>query len=190
MKTIYLIHGWDGSPKEPMHQWIKTQLEQKGYTVIIPKMPDPEVPKIETWIPFLTEIILNLDENSYLIGHSVGCQAVLRFMETLPEEIKLSGVILIAPWMHLDEQTIKDEGEEIVEIAKPWMETPIDWKKVKSHTNNFTCLLSDNDPYVPLSNKELFEKSLNAKIIIEKNKGHYTEDDSIIENQTVIDLIR
>ena len=190
MKKIYLIHGWDGSPEEPMHQWMKKELEQKGFSVSVPEMPDPEVPKIETWIPFLEKNIQDLDENSYLIGHSVGCQAVLRFMETLSSEIKIAGVILIAPWMHLDQQTIREEGEEMVEIAKPWMETPFDWEKVKSHTNNFTCLLSDDDPYVPLSNKELFEKNLNAKIIIEHNKGHYTEDDSIIENQTVIDLIR
>ena len=26
MKTVYIIHGWEGSPREPMHKWIKKEL--------------------------------------------------------------------------------------------------------------------------------------------------------------------
>ena len=67
------------------------------------------------------------------------------------------------------------------------METPIDWNKIKKHTSKFVCILSDNDPYVPLSNAELFKEKLNAKIIIEKNKGHYTAGDNVKENRTVVE---
>lgn len=39
MKKVYIVHGWDGSPEEPMLQWLKVNLEEKGYVVEVPKMP-------------------------------------------------------------------------------------------------------------------------------------------------------
>lgn len=177
MKTIYIIHGWDGSPDEPMHKWLKKSLEEKGYNVVVPEMPNPERPEISAWIGKIREVA-QPDENIF-VGHSIGCQAVLRYLEQLPGEAKVAGVILIAPWMKLDEQTVKEEGEEMAKVAKPWEETPIDFEKVKKHSDDFITIFSDNDPYVPLSQKDLFEKELSAKIIVEHEKGHFAPDDGI-----------
>ena len=176
MKTIYIIHGWDGSPDEPMHKWLKKSLEEKGYKVVVPEMPNPETPEIGAWIGKIREVV-QPDESIVFVGHSIGCQAVLRYLEQLPGETKIAGVILIAPWMKLDEQTVKEEGKEVAEVARPWEETPIDFEKVKKHSDNFITIFSDNDPYVPLSQKDLFEKELSAKIIVEHEKGHFAPDD-------------
>ncbi|MBI2057894.1 MAG: serine hydrolase family protein [Candidatus Yanofskybacteria bacterium] len=175
-KKVYIIHGWDGSPNEPMLQWLKISLEEKGYEVFVPEMPEPAVPKIESWVGKLKEVIL-LNEETVFIGHSIGCQAILRYLETLNENIRIAGAVLIAPWMELDKQT--EEGQEVVEIAKPWMETPINFQKVKSHLGKVVAIFSDNDPFVPLSQKDLFEKELGAEIIIESGKGHFTVGDGI-----------
>ncbi|MFH1585193.1 MAG: alpha/beta hydrolase [archaeon] len=149
-------------------------------------MPNPDEPEIDAWVGKLKEIVNNPNKETYFIGHSVVCQWVLRYLETLDSKVKIGGVIFIAPWMKLDEKTIEEEGEEVVEMARPWVETPIDWDKVKSHEGKFVCPLSDNNPYVPLSNKELFEERLGAKIIIEHGKGHYDSDSSIESNETVV----
>lgn len=186
MKKVFIIHGWDGSPEEPMHEWLKKKLEEKGFEVSVPEMPNSAEPEINSWISKIKEIVENPNEKTYFIGHSVGCQGVLRYLETLNSNVNIGGVIFIAPWMHLDEKTIQEEGKEVVEIAKPWMETPINWDKVKTHTNNFVCIFSDNDPYVPLTNKELFKEKLSAKTIIEHNKGHYDPDSNITENPTAL----
>lgn len=184
MKKVFIVHGWDGSPNEPMHKWLKKTLENKEYFVEVPKMPNSAKPKIKSWINKLKQIVINPNNKTYFIGHSIGCQGILRYLETLDKKVKIGGVILIAPWMYLDENTIKEEGEEIIAIAKPWMETPLNWDKIKNSTNKFICIFSDNDPYVPLTNQNLFKKKLNAEIIIEKNKGHFTESDNIFDNKT------
>jgi uncharacterized protein len=184
MKKVFIIHGWDGTPNEPMHKWLKKTLEEKEYIVEVPKMPNSSEPKIKSWINKLKEIVINPNDKTYFIGHSVGCQGILRYLETLDKNVKVGGVILIAPWMYLDENTIKEEGEEVIEIAKPWMETPLKWDKIKNSTNKFVCIFSDNDPYVPLTNKDLFKEKLGAEIIIEKNKGHFTESDKVFDNKT------
>jgi predicted alpha/beta hydrolase family esterase len=117
MKRVVIVHGWDGSPNEPMHIWLASTLKDKGYEVIVPAMPAPETPVIENWIAKLKEVA-PVDENTVLVGHSVGCQAVLRYTETFPEGTKVRGIVLVAPWMELDETTIEEEGEEIKEIAQ------------------------------------------------------------------------
>ncbi|MCR4274782.1 MAG: alpha/beta hydrolase [Candidatus Campbellbacteria bacterium] len=180
MKSAYIIHGWDGNPDEPLLQWLKTNLEAKGVAVVVPAMPEPSTPKIEPWVATIAEISTP-NEDSLYIGHSVGCQAVLRYIATLPAGTRIAGIVLIAPWMALDEETIREEGEESVAIAKPWMETPIDFAKIRSVVGKSVAIFSDNDPFVPLDQQELFKKELNADIIIEHNMGHFAPDDNITE---------
>lgn len=189
MKRVYIIHGWGGSPREKMNEWLKGELQKRGYEVIVPEMPDTDEPKIKNWVEKIRKIVKNPDKNTYFIGHSVGCQGILRYLETLDLKTQIGGAVLIAPWIKLDEETIKEEGEESVRISKPWVETPIEWKKVKLHTNKFICILSDNDPYVPLSNGDFFKEKLGAEIIMEKNKGHYMESDRVKENKTALDKL-
>ena len=133
MKIVYIIHGGAESPKEPMHVWIKKELEKNNFSVIAPKMPNPEEPEIESWVGKLNKIV-NLKEEVYFIGHSIGCQTILRFIEGIKKKVK--GIVLIAPWKNLNKEAIEEEGEEMKEIAKPWIETPINWKKVKSKIEN------------------------------------------------------
>ena len=178
MKSVYIIHGWGGSPKEEIHKWLKSELEKNGFKVNALKMPNSETPRIEEWIPFLQKNIPVLDKQTYLVGHSIGCQAILRYLETLPKETKVRKVILIAPWINLLDTAYENPDEE-KKIAKPWIETPINWEKCKSHTKHFTAIFSDNDFCVPLSDKEIFRKKLNAKIIVEHNKGHFTMEDNV-----------
>lgn len=180
MKRIYIIHGWNGSPNEPMLQWLKINLEKAGHKVTVPAMPEPDIPKIETWLRKLKEVIES-DGDTILIGHSVGCQAVLRYVETLPEGLKIAGVVLIAPWMELDAETIKEEGKGVIEIARPWIETPINFEKVRNQIGQVVAIFSDDDKFVPLSQKALFEKELNAQTFIEHHKGHFSPADEISE---------
>ncbi len=184
MKKVFLIHGWGGSDSsEGWFGWLKTHLREKNIQITVFNMPNTDEPRIEEWMGFLKENInlSDMDDETYFIGHSIGCQAVLRYLEMISEDIKIAGCIFVAPWMELDKNTIEEEGEEVVEIARPWMETPINFEKVKEHTTNFLCILSDNDPYVPLSNKEFFEEKLGAKTIVKNNEEHFNETEKIPE---------
>ena len=53
---------------------------------------------------------------------------------------------------------------------------------MKEKISKITVFLSSNEPYNYVEeNKRTFEEKLKAKVIILKNKGHFTEDDSIAE---------
>ncbi|MFA6183547.1 MAG: alpha/beta hydrolase [Parcubacteria group bacterium] len=169
-KKIFIIHRWDGAPSKDWLPWIKEELEKKGFEVIVPEMPNTEEPKIEEWVSFLAKLVGKVDENTFFIGHSIGCQTIMRYLETIyPQEI--GGIIFVAPWFNL----INLEDEESESIAEPWLKSLIDLEKVKNATDNITVFISDNDPFVPLSDKEIFQEKLGAKVIVENNKGHFNQ---------------
>lgn len=184
-KRIFIIHRWDGSPEADWHPWLKRKLESRGFIVNIPAMPESSEPKIEAWVSHLSKIVGNVDENTFFVGHSIGCQTILRYLESLPSDVKVGGAIFVAGWLTL--QNLSSDKER--EIAKPWLETPIDFEKARQHSNKFVAIFSDNDEFVPLSNKEIFEQRLKAKTILEHNKGHFSDDDGVRELVSVLKTI-
>lgn len=173
-KRVFIVHGWGGSPQEGWFPWFKSELENKGFIVKILSMPDTENPKIETWIPYLNKVVGAVDKNTFFVGHSIGCQTILRYLERLASEEKIGGVVLVAGFF-----TLKGLTSEEKQVIRPWLETPINLEKVKQQVNKLVAIFSDNDPLVPLENKEIFEKELEAKTIIEHARGHFTDGDNI-----------
>jgi len=186
-KRVFIIHGWDGYPEEGIFPWLKKELQNRGFAVFNPAMPNPLTPKIEEWIPFLAEQVGKIDEETFFVGHSIGAQAVIRYLETLSENEKAGGVFLLAPWFHLTEEAFEDDDDPL--IAQPWIETPIDYEKVKQKANKITAVFSDNDPVVPLADAEIFKDKLSAKIIVEHDKGHFSGDSGIKELPSTLEAV-
>ncbi len=178
MKTAVIAHGWGGSPDEPMLKWIRSAMEAKGFSVIAPLMPHPDTPTIDDWVACLRSVVPTPNENTYFVGHSVGCQTILRYMETLPTSVQVGQVILVAPWIKLTVENLDAEEEE--SIAHSWMNTPIDFEKVKRHSHSIIGIFSTNDPFVPLEeNKHILEEKVNARTIVLENRGHFTKSDGV-----------
>jgi len=172
MKRVIIVHGWNGRPDAGWMKWINKELTNKGYKVIAQRMPNPDFPKIEPWVSKLKEIIGKVDKDLFFIGHSVGCQTILRYLESLPDKSMIGGAVFVAGWLKLKNANTKEE----VEISTPWLNTAINFEKVRSIINKSVYFLSDDDPWVSLENAELFKNKLGCKVIIEKGHGHYMEN--------------
>jgi len=181
-KRVFIVHGWGGNPDEGWFPWLKKELEKRNFKVEVPAMPGTEHPKIETWVPYLAKLVKKADKDTYFVGGSIGCQTILRYLET--NAGKIGGVVFVAGWVSLAPKAMPTKEDK--KIAKPWLETPIDFGKIKKTTKNFTAVFSDNDPYVPMENIDIYRKKLGAKIIIEKKKGHFSGEDNITELPIVL----
>jgi uncharacterized protein len=181
MKKVYLVHGWGGNSKGGWFDWLRTELTKRKIKVYAFDMPDTDNPKIENWVGYLKQNIKKVDKETYFVGHSIGVQTIMRFLENLPKHKAIGGCVFVAGWFNLINL---DEDETIT--AEPWLKNHIDWKKVKEHTDKFLCMFSDNDPYVPLSDIELFKERFKAEIITKNKFGHFNEVDKIPE---VLDFI-
>ena|SRR3989344_2294114 len=186
-KRVFIVHGWDGYPEEGWFPWLKKELKKRNFKVFVPSMPNPDEPTIDAWIQFLKKQVGNPDKETFFVGHSIGCQAILRYLKSLPQEKRVGGTIFVAGWIHLLPEAREEKGAE--EIAKPWLETPILWNKIIKHTNNFVAIFSDNDPFVPKEDSKIFKEKLNARIILETDKGHFSGSDNINEFPTVLNSL-
>lgn len=204
-KRVFIIHGWGGNPGETWLPWLAKNLREQGFLVEVPEMPDTDNPKIEAWTEHIREKVGRCDENTFFVGHSIGCQAIMRYLEIASPAIrrrggnqklsdnkkpvslagKCAGAVFVAPWIKLAGL----ESEEERMTSSPWLNMPIDFEKVKKHTKKLTCIFSDNDPYVPAENWEMFSKNLGAEIVMESNKGHFTDDDGIKELPAALDAV-
>jgi len=173
MKRVFIVHGWGGRPDEAWFPWIKKELEDKGYKVFIPAMPETDEPKMELWIPFLSQLVGKPDLNTFFVGHSIGCQAIIRYLETLPEGTKIGGAVFVAGWYNVR----NIDTEEDKRIAGPWVNTPRDDEKIKRIINKAIAIFSDDDPFVAPENQKSWQEKVGAKIIVEHNKGHFNEEE-------------
>jgi hypothetical protein len=177
MKRVFIIHGWGGTPNGDWYGWLKEKLKKEGFDAKCPEMPNTFNPKIDEWVSYLSKSVGNADEDTYFIGHSIGCQAIMRYLETLPNDTRIGGVIFVAGWIHLTDETWDEDYTP--EIAEPWLKKPINLAKIRKHSPRFIDIASDNDPYVPLDDKDIFQKKLGAEIIVLHNKGHISGEDGI-----------
>src|SRR3989344_5502047 len=146
MKKVIIVHRWSGGPEDDWRPWLKGELEKLGCQVLAPAMPDTEEPEIGKWVGNLAGVVNGAggpDEETYFVGHSIGCQTILRYLETLPAGKLVGGAIFVAGWFKLENL----EDEETAAVAKPWLETPIDLNKVKNILPKSTLFISDNDPF-------------------------------------------
>ena len=155
-------------------------MELRDFEVVVPEMPNTDEPVIEEWVGHLKEIVRDVDEETYFIGHSIGCQAIMRFLETL--DVKVGGLVFVAGFFNLPYLETQEEKD----IAKPWLEKPIDTDKIKKMSKKITCIFSDNDPDVPLSDADLFKERLGAEIIVEHEKGHFDDDAGVKKLESVL----
>lgn len=184
MKKIYLIHCWAGKNTDGWYPWLKENIQSKDVEVIIPNMPNADKPSIKEWVDYLNNNIV-LDKDTYFVGHSIGCQTIMRYLEN--KDIKVGGMLFIAPWFELILDDFTDEDKK---IAAEWINTKIDFTKVKSSTGKIECIFSDNDYFVDIKNKEKFENLLNAKTILVHNEGHISSDDGINEEKTILEELK
>jgi len=179
IKRVFLIHGWEGYPEEGWRPWLKKELEKKGFKVYAPAMPNTKNPSMNAWLKHLTKTVKNPDKNCYFVGHSLGCITILRYLETLKQNQRVGGVVLVAGFT-----SNLGYGELQSFFAKP-----IDWERIKLHCKKFVAIHSDNDPYVSLHYADLFKEKLNAEVIVEHNMKHFSGDDGITTLPSALEAI-
>ncbi|MDO8657068.1 MAG: DUF1749 domain-containing protein [Nanoarchaeota archaeon] len=186
MKRVIIVHGWGGFPKNHWFPWLKMKLEEIGLEVIIPKMPDSEKPTIQKWVSHLKKVVGKVDKNTFFVGHSIGCQTIMRYLETMEDKNKVGGIIFVAGFFNLP--FLQTNAEK--KIAKPWLETAINTNKIRTQTKKIVAFFSDDDPDVSMDDAKSFKTRLNAKIIVEKNKGHFTLKKGVDKLPSVLNSLK
>src|SRR3989344_7908323 len=180
MKTVIVIHGTEGYPEENWFPWLKQELEKRSYEVFVPQFPSPpKVPaKISEWFDVLKKYNQYINEDTILIGHSLGGIFTLRILERLKHPVKaaffIGTPIGVRPILNYDRDS-------------SFSGFSFDWKSILKKANHVEVFQSDNDPYVSLGNGEQLAKNLKVTLNFVPNAGHfnaragYTRFDLLLE---------
>jgi predicted alpha/beta hydrolase family esterase len=179
MQRCFIVHGWGGYPDEAWMPWLDRELTAAGFAVQRLSMPHPDTPTIDDWVGALASAVGTPDADTHLVGHSIGCQTIIRYLAGLPENRNAGRVVYVAGWVQRG-SLMNLEPEEIP-VARPWVETPIDFERARSVSGPSLAILSDDDPVVVPDNDARFHELLGSEVVILHAKGHFSEDSGVTE---------
>lgn len=177
MQNVFIFHGVGGSPDENWFPWLKEELSSRGYNVIVPQFPTPEGQTLENWLKVLDEYREFLNEETILIGHSLGVPFALNVVE----RFKVGAAYLVAGFYG---KTGNDFDPGMVTFAQ----REFDWDRIRENCEKFTVYHSDNDRYIKLEKAEQLVEKLNIEVTLIPGAGHisqsagYTKFDKLLED--------
>ncbi|MBU0611840.1 alpha/beta hydrolase [Patescibacteria group bacterium] len=171
MKKVFIVHGFGGIPNGGWIPWLMEELATRGVFACALPMPDSRKPVVSKWIEEIRHAVNNCPEDEvFLVGHSLGVSAVLRYLENVPEGKKIAGALLISGLISpLEPESKKSIYRPIDSFVVP----PIDLEKVKNKALKFVVLHSIDDPAVPFFHAEKISSALGCKLIKTEKGGHF-----------------
>lgn len=173
MEKAIIIHGMpskeeyfgpEGTSQAGKHWlgWLQDELIKAGVETAAPEMPAPYEPVYEKWCSTFEKF--SIDENTMLVGHSIGAGFVVRWLSE--NKVRVGRVALVAPWL--------DPTHEL----KGWFsDFEID-KDLAERTGGVTIFVSPDDDQEILASVEKIKSVLLGAALQEfSDHGHFTFGD-------------
>lgn len=177
---MVIVHGYGGNPGKNWFPWLRAELEKLGVSVSVPQMPNADNPLLKEWLPHLQEVIGTPNEDTYLVGHSLGCPTILRYLESLGEGQKVGGVVLVSGFA------------EHIHLSELDNFTQDDWdtESIKKATNKILLINSDNDEHVPIEIAQRMRDQFGAELVVFSGAGHFNEKSGHLKVPEVLEKLK
>lgn len=179
MTRVIIVHGFKGKPDTNWKPWLVSRLKETGVDVIVPEMPNTDSPIADEWVNNLSKVVQDPNEDLFLVGHSLGCITILRYLEGLREGEKVGGCIFVAGFTGKFE--LYKGGHD------SFFDHELDWARIKEHCDSFVAIHSEDDMNVEQQQLNLFESKLDAKTVLVNGMGHFGSNDGVYEVPLVRD---
>jgi predicted alpha/beta hydrolase family esterase len=158
-KNAIIFHGTGDKPDQFWFPYIKSKLEERGYSVWLPQLPNADKPNVADWLPFALENG-TISEDTVLIGHSKGAALILHLLEKIDCQVKQA--ILISGY-----------AEALPKNAETKEKDELQWDTIKSHVKDIIFINSDNDPWecTDVQGRMMFDHLGGTQIILH-GEGH------------------
>lgn len=181
VKHVLVVPRWAGGAQNDWYPWLGEQLRAVAaedgvrYQLQVLDMPTWDLPDIEQAITYLKKVLPPeiLGPHVVLVGHSVGCLAILHYLahmaDTHPDSQPVGGVLCVAGWFSVD-----SPWQEVLN----WMHAPIRYEAARRliPANKLMVLLSDDDPYTSgyQENERLWVERLHSQVSILPGRQHFS----------------
>lgn len=168
-KFLDSLKNWEVKKEKflPKSDW-KSNLQQRlgeDFEVLAPRMPNKQNAKYEEWKIWFERMIPFVEEKVIFVGHSLGGMFLARYLSENTFPKKIAGLFLVA--------AAHNQTEDVVDFK-----LGNDLKKVWDQCQNIHLFQSKDDPLVPASEAEEYQKAWpGAKMHIFEDRGHFNQEE-------------
>lgn len=166
-----ILHGFGSTSKRGFKPWLQKELEKQGHTVWNPDLPNTDKPKVNEQAQFvLDNAPFPIDQNTIIVGHSLGGPVTYRVLEKTKK--KIHKAILVDPAY---KPSYNDKPRPAVDASSNWR---FDWKKIKSKANKFVILADQSYSVIKKEHLvELSEKVNGDLLVVTPTYRHFSSPD-------------
>lgn len=160
---LIIVHCFGRTSQERWYQSTAAALASE-FTVVTPDMPQPMLGYVAQWLPALQA--LDPDEQTILVGHSLGGTLLLRYLEQAKRSV--AGFYTVAaPIDDLDRDKLHATG---------FFDTDFDWDTIRRRANKRVVIASKDDDTVPFWQAEQIAAKSAGELMSFDDKGHFKQD--------------
>ncbi|PIZ61954.1 hypothetical protein COY17_03310 [Candidatus Saccharibacteria bacterium CG_4_10_14_0_2_um_filter_52_9] len=174
MNRAVILHGTGGSPQSNWLPWLKADLENRGYKVWVPELPNNQTPNRQVYNDFLFNSGWDFADN-LVVGHSSGAVSVLNLIEDQRCPPIKTGV-LIGAWSGTKGTDL--DKDQFSALFPP---EGFNFELIKQKAAQLLFLHGDNDPLCPLEQAKWLAAQTASEIIIVPGASHFRRDDGFTE---------
>jgi predicted alpha/beta hydrolase family esterase len=166
VKKAVILHGTGNTPGDNWFPWLKAKLEEQGYEVWVPQLPDSDKPDRDKYADFLFGSGWDFTGN-IVIGHSSGAVEVLNLlMDKRMPHIRLG--VMLSAWM----SGLPKGFDDPEQFAHLFPRYGFRFHRMRSKADYLAFLHGSDDPYCPLEQAVTLATKLKAPMMIVPN-GHH-----------------
>lgn len=166
--NVYIIHGFMATPADHWFQWLKDKLEERGIAVKVLALPDSFSPDPIVWQKTLGENIDRLNENTFLVAHSLGCVSLLSYLEDREGDKPIGGLVLVSGFVA--------PLPELPQLNS-FVDHQVNFEKIIKVAPQRAVFGSPQDSIVPYSLTEGLARDLSAGLYSIDGAGHFLAED-------------
>lgn len=177
MKKAVFLHGTDGNPNDNWWGWLRKLLEENGFEIFAPTLPENHTPNKGVYEDFLKNSGWDFTDN-LIIGHSSGATTALNLL-TSDWFPKVKTVVLLG--VFLNEKLLKSASWYEPGQFDKLFKSDYDINKLLDKTKNYIFVHGDNDPYCDYEDARELANKLNATFVTIPNGHHLWGTSGITE---------
>ncbi len=172
-----ILHGYTGRNDKNFIPWLKHELEQRGTKVQAPQLPNTDNPTEVEQVQYVLDHV-QFDENTVLIGHSLGGLVAMRVLEKLPH--KIHHLMLVAPAVLRQFYQGSDDIDTKTGERKRFIDHfsyDFDFGKISSQAVHKTILQDNNDSESRKPSMQYIAENIGATLCkTVANKRHFVAE--------------
>lgn len=177
---VFIVHGYTASPHSHWFPWLKEKLETRDIQVEVLTMPDPHRPEPAAWDAAMDSLVRDHDERTFLLGHSLGCIAILRQLSRLPASRRVGGILLVSGF---------DQPLHTLPELDPFMQPGYDPAHIMALAPQRVVVASRDDAIVPYRYCQHLSEQLAAPLYSLEQGGHFLDRDGFLTLPLVHDRL-